>query len=200
VTPTAQAARAGARANVRTVGGEGKVPDGVTLHELTSIVDHRGTIVELDRVSWHPDYTPAQWTLSSSVPGVLRGPHLHKQHVDRLVVLNGELVIGLVDLRRDSTTAGLRSTFTLAPFHVLTIPAGVLHGFFFPTSTTTLNAPSHEYDPTDDVEVRFDDPDLGLVWPTKRPVLSARDRDAPTLTVLLERCAAAGLRVIDPSP
>ena len=74
----------------------------------------------------------------------------------------------------------------------------MLHGFFSRTSTTTLNATSHEYDPTDDFEVRFDDPDLGLVWPTQQPVLSARDRDAPTLAVLLEQCTAAGLRVIDP--
>jgi dTDP-4-dehydrorhamnose 3,5-epimerase len=179
------------------VAGESTLPSGVALHELTSIGDHRGSIVELDRRSWHPDHTPAQWTLSSSVPGVLRGPHLHKQHVDRLVVLEGELVVGLVDLRRDSKTAGLRSTFTLAPLRVMTIPSGVLHGFFFPTATTTLNATSHEYDPVDDFEVRFDDPDLGLEWPTQQPVLSARDQDAPTLAVVLEQCAAAGLRVID---
>lgn len=176
---------------------EGTLPSGVALRELTSIGDHRGSLVELDRLSWHPDDAPTQWTFSSSVPGVLRGCHLHKQHVDRLVLLEGEMVVGLVDLRRDSTTAGLRSSFTLTPLRVLTIPPVVLHGFYYPTSATMLNATSHEYDPTDDFEVRFDDPDLGLEWPMQQPAISARDRDAPTLAAVLEQCAAAGISVID---
>jgi dTDP-4-dehydrorhamnose 3,5-epimerase len=180
------------------MGGDVELPSGAALLELTTVADHRGYIVELDRLSWHPDEMPAQWTLARTARGVLRGPHLHKEHVDHLVVLEGELVVGLVDLRRGSTTAGLRSSFTHTPLHVLTIPAGVLHGLFSLSATTTLNATSHEYDPTDDLEVRFDDPDLGIVWPTRQPVLSARDRDAPSLAVMLEHCAAAGLPVIDP--
>ena len=190
--------RSRAKSNVAVVGGRIDLPWGVALRELTCIADHRGSLVELDRHSWHPDDVSVQWTLSRSAPDVLRGPHLHKQHADRLVVLDGELLIGLVDLRRDSATARLRSSFVLAPLHVLTIPPGVLHAFFSQTATTALNGTSHEFDPADDLEVRFDDPDLGLVWPTGAPLLSPRDDDAPTLTVLLERCTAAGLRVIDP--
>src|SRR5260221_13153156 len=97
------------------MGGDAKLPCGAELHELTSIGDHRGSIVELDRVSWHPSEIAAQWTLSRTRPGVLRGPHLHKRHVDHLVVLEGELVVGLVDVRRDSMTAGPRSSFTHLP-------------------------------------------------------------------------------------
>ena len=177
--------------------GEGTIPSGVTLDDLARIADHRGSVVELDRLSWHPEHVPAQWTLSTSIAGVLRGPHLHKQHADRLIVLEGELLVGLVDLRRDAATAGLRSSFPLEPLRVLTIPAGVLHGFYACTSTTALNATSHEYDPTDDFEVRFDDPDLGLAWPTPQPILSVRDRSAPSFAVLLEQCLAAGMHVID---
>ena len=173
------------------------LPAAVTVHELTIIDDRRGSIVELDRRSWHPDDLAAQWTLSRSLPGVLRGPHGHRQHTDRLVVLDGELVVGLVDLRRYSTTAGLRTTFTLEPLRVLTIPPGVLHGFFSATATTALNATSHEYDPADDYEVRHDDPDLGLTWPSPCPVLSSRDRDAATLSIVLTQCAAEGIPVID---
>lgn len=180
------------------VDGGPLLPHGVAIHELSCITDHRGSIVELDRRSWHPDDVSLQWTLSRSRADVLRGPHLHKQHADRLVVIDGVLLVGLVDVRRDSSTSGLRSSFPLAPFRVLTIPSGVVHGFYSETATTSLNATSHEFNPDDDLEVRFDDPDLGLEWPTTTPVLSRRDREAPTLVVLLERCAAAGLRVIDP--
>jgi dTDP-4-dehydrorhamnose 3,5-epimerase len=180
------------------VDGRLDLPQGVAIHELTCITDQRGSIVELDRRSWHPDDVSVQWTLCRSGPDVLRGPHLHKQHTDRLVVLEGVLVVGLVDLRRESSTSGLRSSFPLGPLRVLAIPPGVVHGFFSQTVTTSLNATSHEFDPDDDLEVRFDDPDLGLEWPMADPLLSPRDRDAPTLSVLLGRCAAAGLRVVDP--
>jgi dTDP-4-dehydrorhamnose 3,5-epimerase len=183
---------------IAVVDGGLDLPQGVAVHELDCIADHRGSIVELDRRSWHPDDVPLQWTLCRSGPGVLRGPHLHKQHADRLVVLDGALVVGLVDVRRECSTPGLRSTFALAPLRVLTIPPGVVHGFYSQTATTSLNATSHEFDPADDLEVRFDDPDLGLEWPTTDPLLSTRDRDAPTLSVLLERSAAAGLHVVDP--
>jgi dTDP-4-dehydrorhamnose 3,5-epimerase len=179
------------------VAGEAVLPDGVVVRELRRIDDHRGQIVELDRMSWHPDEVAAQWTLARTAAGSLRGLHLHQQHVDHLVVLEGELVVGLVDLRRDSPTAGLRSVFALDPLRVLTIPAVVVLGFFSCTGTVTLNATSHEYDPSDDLEVRFDDPDLGLVWPGAEPLLSDRDRDAPSFTVFLDRCRAAGLSVID---
>ena len=182
----------------RSVGGPLQLPDGTSMHELTCIGDERGMIVELDRQSWHPDQTAQQWTLSQSGTGVLRGPHLHKQHADRLVVIEGEYLIGLVDVRRDSATAGLRSSFILPPFHVLTIPAGVVHGFFAATKVTSLNATSHEFDPSDDLEVRYDDPDLGIQWPVAAPLLSTRDRDAPGMATFLGNCAAAGLRVIDP--
>ena len=37
------------------MGAEGKLPQGAALHELTSVGDHRGLVVELDRMSWHPD-------------------------------------------------------------------------------------------------------------------------------------------------
>jgi dTDP-4-dehydrorhamnose 3,5-epimerase len=187
------------RGDDRFVGESRRLPDGTSVHELTCIGDERGMIVELDRQSWHPDQTAQQWTLSQSGPGVLRGPHLHKQHADHLVVIEGEYLIGLVDVRRDSATPGLRSSFTLPPFHVLTIPAGVVHGFFAATKVTSLNATSHEFDPSDDLEVRFDDPDLGIQWPVTTPLLSARDRDAPDLATFLGNCAVAGLRVIDPT-
>jgi dTDP-4-dehydrorhamnose 3,5-epimerase len=181
------------------VDGRLDLPHGVSIRQLTCIADHRGSIVELDRRSWHPDDESVQWTLCRSGPHVLRGPHLHKQHADRLVVLDGVLIVGLLDLRRESSTPGLRASFPLAPLQVLTIPPCVVHGFFSQTATTSLNATSHEFNPDDDLEVRFDDPALGLEWPTGEPLLSRRDREAPTLSVLLERCAAAGLPVIEPA-
>jgi dTDP-4-dehydrorhamnose 3,5-epimerase len=176
---------------------EGFLPAGVTVQALASFDDHRGSIVEIDRVSAHPQRSHAQWTYLASGAGVLRGIHLHKEHTDDLTVLDGEVVVGLVDLRPESSTARLRCLFTLTPFQRLFIPPGVAHGFLYTRPTTVVNATSHEYDPVDDFEVRFDDPAVGLRWPIEDPLLSERDRTAPSLRGLLERCTAAGMRVID---
>jgi dTDP-4-dehydrorhamnose 3,5-epimerase len=39
------------------------------------------------------------------------------------------------------------------------------------------------YDPGDDRSIRWDDPRIGIDWPLQgaTPILSAKDRDAPTL-------------------
>jgi dTDP-4-dehydrorhamnose 3,5-epimerase len=153
-------------------------------------------LVELDKDSWHPGERRVQWTYLSSERGVLRGPHLHKQHIDNIVLLRGELYVALADLRADASTAGMRVGFVLEPLQVLTIPAVIAHGFLSLTPTAMLNGTSHEFDPQDDLEVRFDDQDLSLPWPAVETTLSARDDGAPTLRVLLDRCADAGLAVI----
>jgi dTDP-4-dehydrorhamnose 3,5-epimerase len=176
--------------------GEGRLPAGVTVEALARFDDHRGSIVEIDRGSAHPERLHAQWTFSASNAGVLRGMHLHKEHTDDLTVLEGQVLTALVDLRSDSSTARLRCMFTLTPFQRLFIPPGVAHGFLYMRPTTVVNATSHEYDPADDFEVRFDDPALGLPWPAEDPMLSERDRTAPSLPALLEKCTAAGMRVI----
>jgi dTDP-4-dehydrorhamnose 3,5-epimerase len=37
------------------------------------------------------------------------------------------------------------------------------------------------YDPADEIGIQFDDPALGIPWPTTLPILSERDRGHPTL-------------------
>jgi dTDP-4-dehydrorhamnose 3,5-epimerase-like enzyme len=56
-----------------------------------------------------------------------------------------------------------------------------------------LNGLSHEYDPDDDLEVRFDDPQIDLDWGVTDPVLSERDRDAPSIAAILEQLASRGI-------
>jgi dTDP-4-dehydrorhamnose 3,5-epimerase len=69
----------------------------------------------------------------------------------------------------------------------------VLHGFFSVNDSVVLNGLSREYDPDDDVAVRFDDPTLRFEWPSPNPVLSERDRDAPMLDELLAELRRHGV-------
>jgi dTDP-4-dehydrorhamnose 3,5-epimerase len=48
---------------------------------------------------------------------------------------------------------------------------------------------SDYYAPQDQFTVRWDDPQLGIAWPLKNPVLSAKDAQAP----LLRDLAAGGI-------
>jgi len=37
------------------------------------------------------------------------------------------------------------------------------------------------YEPADDASLRWNDPEIGIEWPIKSPVLSAKDSEAPML-------------------
>ena len=63
--------------------------------------------------------------------------------------------------------------------HTLYIPRGFLHGFQALTDTADtcyrIDAP---HDPTEDVSVAFDDPELAIAWPLPPSMVSDRDRAA----------------------
>ncbi len=48
------------------------------------------------------------------------------------------------------------------------------------TSTTDF------YDPSDELRVIWNDPSIGVQWPTAEPLLSDKNRDARTLDELME--------------
>ena len=60
----------------------------------------------------------------------------------------------------------------------LSIPPGVAHGFYFDESSLHVYAVSHEWDPSDELGCRWDDPDLGIAWPCSAPLISGRDRSS----------------------
>jgi dTDP-4-dehydrorhamnose 3,5-epimerase len=156
---------------------------GVSCVSLAPHADDRGVFTEIFRGSWALDVVPAQWNLVSSSANVLRGVHAHWRHSDYLLVASGRATIGLHDLREGSTTDGLGATVELRAGEPtgLVIPPGVAHGFFFPEPSTHVYAVSHEWDPTDELGCRWDDPDLRIEWPCAAPLVSDRDRTLGSL-------------------
>ena len=161
--------------------------DGVVFTKLEPHADHRGAFTELFRASWPTDSTPVQWNVVSSDANVLRGFHVHVEHGDYLTVIFGELFLGLKDVRRNSPTEGcvdvrvIRATDPVA----VTIPSGVAHGFYFPTPSTHLYSVSHYWNPDDELGCRWDDPDIGIAWPTTAPLLSERDANAGSFAQMI---------------
>jgi len=106
--------------------------------------------------------------------------HVHVQHWDYLFVLQGELLLGLHDMRPTSLTYRRSATVTLrgSDLRAVVIPPGVAHGFYYPERTLHLLGTSTYWDRRDDLACRWDAPELGIEWPCADPILSPRDRDA----------------------
>lgn len=129
-----------------------------------------------------------QDNLSCSRPGVLRG--LHYQHPSGqgkfLQVLRGAILDVAVDIRRGSPHFGRHVAVRLAEDDPtrLYIPPGFAHGFLVLGDVEALVGYkcTSGYSPRDEGIIRWDDPDLGIAWPTAGPpLLSPRDADAPRL-------------------
>jgi dTDP-4-dehydrorhamnose 3,5-epimerase len=156
------------------------LPAGVEVHALRDHRDDRGTFREIYRQAWSSQDPPAQWNLVHSEANVLRGVHAHVRHVDYITVAMGEMLLGLHDPRRSSPTFGcsMLLRLTAADPHLVVVPPGVCHGFYFPEPSLHVYGVSTTWDGSDEFGCAWDEPALGLAWPCGAPVLSERDRRA----------------------
>jgi len=123
---------------------------------------------------------------SRSAKGVLRGLHyqLDPHAQGKLVrVLRGAVLDVAVDIRRSSATFGqwVAVELTEENHAQLWIPAGFAHGFLsLVDGTEVLYKTTDFWAPSSERAIRWDDPSLGLPWPTGlKPVLAPKDASAP---------------------
>lgn len=164
------------------------LPSGFRILQLSDHADERGVFRELFRDAW-TDTAPVQWNLVRSKPNVLRGVHAHPDHFDHLTMASGAMVLGLHDVRPDSPTFGLSAMIRLEADdpHLVEIPPGVGHGFYFPAAAAHIYGVSRAFAGHDPFACRWDDPELGLDWPCDAPILSDRDRAAGSYRELVAR-------------
>ena len=170
------------------------LPAGVALTALEAHRDERGWLAELFRAEWAGAPAACQWNASLSQPNVLRGVHAHHRHSDYLIVLQGRLSIGLHDARPASPTWGAGRLVELAGERpmAITIPPGVLHGFYAHEASLYAYATDSYYDPADEIGCHWADPALGIAWPCQDPMLSPRDAAAGDLATLEIQLRAIG--------
>ena len=91
---------------------------------------------------------------------------------------------------RGSLTFGrCRDDISGDDFRQLWIPPGFAHGFCVLSEVAHVEYKCTEvYDSADDISILWNDPDLGIAWPIRDPIVSAKDSRAPRL-----REIAAGL-------
>jgi len=161
--------------------------NGLHVVEIDYFQDTRGFFIE----SWHKqDFKTAGITTEFVVDGhskstkhVLRGIHYQKQpHAMTKLVrcTRGKIFDVVIDLRVNSKTFGKWLGFVLSSEDMkqLYIPEGFAHGHITLSDISEvqykLSTPHH---PQSQVTIAWNDPDLKIVWPIKKPILSKKDQN-----------------------
>ena len=153
---------------------------GVLLGRPERFEDDRGWFMEILREDVF-GVGFVQGNHSHSREGVLRGLHYHAKQSDAWYVVSGETRVGLADLRT-RTERPLATTVEMsgADPKVLYIPPGVAHGFYAVTELDLIYWVTHYFDNTDEHGIKWDDPTARVPWRVNEPILSERDRSAPS--------------------
>ncbi len=128
-----------------------------------------------------------QYNHSRSEKNVLRGLHYQlrpKAQAKLVRCINGRVLDVAVDIRKGSPTFGQCVVVELSEenHHMLYIPEGFAHGFLvLSQEADLLYAVSEEYSPEHERGIIWNDPEIGIPWPDREPILSERDRALPSL-------------------
>ena len=169
--------------------------EGVLVIEPRVFADPRGFFFE----SYHADRyaaagLPARFVQdnhSCSAPRTLRGLHyqLRRPQGKLVRVLRGSIFDVAVDIRRGSPTFGRWVGVELSADNKrqLYVPPGYAHGFCVPDEASEVEYKCTDfYAAEDERGVVWNDPELGISWPVREPLLSEKDRTAPRLAELTE--------------
>jgi dTDP-4-dehydrorhamnose 3,5-epimerase len=149
--------------------------DGVRLLDLRLLVDDGGSFAEIVRLDEQgnlellPEFKVRQNSYSQVLPGAIKAFHLHFNQDDVwFVPPTDRLLVGLLDARESSPTAGTTMRFVLGGgrARLLFIPRGVAHGcanlwrepsniFYYVNQRFDLNDPDERRLPYDVVGEDF---------------------------------------------
>jgi dTDP-4-dehydrorhamnose 3,5-epimerase len=129
---------------------------------------------------------------SKSVRGTLRGLHMQLARPQgKLVrVIAGSVYDVAVDVRRGSPAFGKSFGLELSAenHRQLYVPPGLAHGFVVTSETAEFEYKCTDfYDPTSELSIAWNDPEIGIPWPIAEPLLSPKDAEAPRLSEVLDQ-------------
>ena len=127
---------------------------------------------------------------SRSVQGTLRGLHAQRRRPQGKLVraVDGEMFDVAVDIRPGSPTFGRWVGVRLSGenFRQLYVPPGFAHGFCVLSEVVNVEYKCTDfYDAADEIGLAWNDPDVGIEWPIRDPIVSDKDRHLPVLKNLL---------------
>ena len=129
--------------------------------------------------------------LSVSKKNVLRGLHfqIRKPQGKLISVIKGEIFDVAVDIRKNSKTFGKHFSIKLSDKNCTSvfIPPGFAHGFLTLKKENIVCYSLTEYrSPQDERSLKYNDPKLKIKWPTKKPNISMRDKNANNLDLIIK--------------
>lgn len=158
--------------------------------------DERGSFSELyreDSLLLSVSKQFLQDNFSCSKKGVLRGIHLQQSPYEQgklITCLKGNVFDVAIDLRKESPTFKKHWVFLLKSSQgdTLYIPEGFAHGFCALTDDVLLFYKTTKYyEPSAEIVLRWDDPDIGIKWPDIEKRISKKDQAGLSLRDFLEK-------------
>jgi dTDP-4-dehydrorhamnose 3,5-epimerase len=119
----------------------------------------------------------------SIATGVLRGLHyqLPPYAQDKLVrVVKGSIFDVAVDIRRGSPSFAHWTALRISAskWNQVLVPKGFAHGFLtLEPDTEVIYKVTSPYSASHSRAIRFDDPDIGIIWPTNTSTFQLSDND-----------------------
>ena len=169
---------------------ETRLPGVVVVHPV-AFDDDRGFLLESYRKERYDAFAPLRYEFvqdnhSRSSRGVLRGLHFQLQHPQgKLVrVCRGRVFDVAVDIDPQSPTFRQHVGVVLddQEHKQMFVPPGYAHGFCVLSEVADVEYKmTANYVPGDGRGVLWNDPALDIPWPIDKPLVSAADRQNPTL-------------------
>jgi len=147
--------------------------DGVVIRPLKVNRDPRGTLTEALTTDWQDVFDKkerpfAQMYFSRTKPGTARDEDKWHYHPggqeDRFGVISGDIVIAVLDKRKESRTKNVLNLFQMGEGqgekgqYLLLIPPRALHGFVVvgKKPVVLFNFPTRLYDPKEEARIPFE--------------------------------------------
>ena len=126
--------------------------------------------------------------MSFSKKNVLRGLHLqiNKSQAKIITVTHGKIFDVAVDLRKKSKNFGKYVSVIISDNSNFSfyIPEGFAHGFMCLSDKCTVNYKCSNYrNPKFERTLAWNDPNIRIKWPNKKPILSKKDRNGIPLNL-----------------
>ena len=150
------------------------------IFESKNFIDNRGYFRELS-IEKIVKKKLVFTVVSKSKKNVLRGLHMQKNNMQGkyLSVVKGKILDVVVDCRKNSKTFGKNYKIVLSQKNSksIYIPAGFLHGFLGLEDENIVVYGCTKYrDKDSEIGVMWNDPNLGISWPIKKPITSIKDK------------------------
>ena len=129
---------------------------------------------------------------SKSKKNVLRGLHFQKNEPQGkyISVIKGKIFDVTVDLRKKSKTFGKSFSIILSDKNCksLYVPPGFAHGFCaLAKENYVIYGCTNYRDKNSESGIKYNDIDLNIKWPTKKPILSSKDKKNLSLKEFLKK-------------